>query len=55
MAATLRLHRQDRRPDSGTKARTGVRIASIVAFLASDEASYVSGSSYTVHGGRTAA
>jgi NAD(P)-dependent dehydrogenase (short-subunit alcohol dehydrogenase family) len=29
-------------------------VASIVAFLASDEASYVSGSSYTVDGGRTA-
>jgi NAD(P)-dependent dehydrogenase (short-subunit alcohol dehydrogenase family) len=30
-------------------------VASIVAFLASDEASYVSGSAYTVDGGRTAA
>jgi NAD(P)-dependent dehydrogenase (short-subunit alcohol dehydrogenase family) len=30
-------------------------VASIVAFLASDEASYVSGSTYTVDGGRTAA
>ena len=30
-------------------------VASIVAFLASDEASYVSGSAYTVEGGRTAA
>ncbi|MDF0498616.1 SDR family NAD(P)-dependent oxidoreductase [Bradyrhizobium yuanmingense] len=29
-------------------------VASIVAFLASDEANYVSGSSYTVDGGRTA-
>jgi NAD(P)-dependent dehydrogenase (short-subunit alcohol dehydrogenase family) len=29
-------------------------VASIVAFLASDEASYVSGSAYTVDGGRTA-
>src|SRR4030081_1672160 len=27
-------------------------VASIVAFLASDDASYVSGSAYTVHGGR---
>jgi NAD(P)-dependent dehydrogenase (short-subunit alcohol dehydrogenase family) len=31
-----------------------VAVASIVAFLASDEASYVSGSAYTVDGGRTA-
>jgi NAD(P)-dependent dehydrogenase (short-subunit alcohol dehydrogenase family) len=30
-------------------------VASIVAFLASDEASYVSGSAYTVDGGRSAA
>jgi NAD(P)-dependent dehydrogenase (short-subunit alcohol dehydrogenase family) len=30
-------------------------VASIVAFLASDEASYVSGSAYTVDGGRTSA
>jgi NAD(P)-dependent dehydrogenase (short-subunit alcohol dehydrogenase family) len=30
-------------------------VASIVAFLASDEASYVSGSAYSVDGGRTAA
>ena len=30
-------------------------VASIVAFLASDEASYVSGSAYTVDGGRAAA
>jgi len=30
-------------------------VASIVAFLASDEARYVSGSAYTVDGGRTAA
>ena len=30
-------------------------VASIVAFLGSDEASYVSGSAYTVDGGRTAA
>jgi NAD(P)-dependent dehydrogenase (short-subunit alcohol dehydrogenase family) len=30
-------------------------VASIVAFLASDEASYVSGAAYTVDGGRTAA
>jgi NAD(P)-dependent dehydrogenase (short-subunit alcohol dehydrogenase family) len=29
-------------------------VASIVAFLASDEASYVSGSAYTIDGGRTA-
>jgi len=30
------------------------KVASIVAFLASDEASYVSGAAYTVDGGRTA-
>ena len=30
-------------------------VASIVASLASDDASYVSGSAYTVDGGRTAA
>ncbi|MBS0530173.1 MAG: SDR family oxidoreductase, partial [Proteobacteria bacterium] len=30
-------------------------VASIVAFLASEEASYVSGSAYTVDGGRTSA
>lgn len=33
----------------------GSEVASIVAFLASDEASYMSGSAYTVDGGRTAA
>jgi NAD(P)-dependent dehydrogenase (short-subunit alcohol dehydrogenase family) len=30
-------------------------VAAIVAFLASDDASYVSGAAYTVDGGRTAA
>jgi NAD(P)-dependent dehydrogenase (short-subunit alcohol dehydrogenase family) len=35
--------------------RQASEVASIVAFLASDEASYVSGSAYTVDGCRTAA
>jgi NAD(P)-dependent dehydrogenase (short-subunit alcohol dehydrogenase family) len=49
-------------PDERTVERIPARrlglaseVASIVAFLASDEASYVSGSAYTVDGGRTAA
>jgi NAD(P)-dependent dehydrogenase (short-subunit alcohol dehydrogenase family) len=37
-----------------TKIGHASEVASIVAFLASDEASYVSGSAYTVDGGRTA-
>jgi NAD(P)-dependent dehydrogenase (short-subunit alcohol dehydrogenase family) len=33
---------------------TAAEVASVVAFLACDEASYVSGSAYTIDGGRTA-
>jgi NAD(P)-dependent dehydrogenase (short-subunit alcohol dehydrogenase family) len=60
-SATLRLLAErgarivavDRR-EADLKAATS-EVASIVAFLASDEASYVSCSAYTVDGGRTAA
>ncbi len=46
---------QDRRAHPGAPLGQASEVASIVAFLASDEASYVSGSAYTVDGGRTAA
>jgi len=55
-APAMRLFPTKRSSSGFRRAGSGLhrKFASIVAFLASDEASYVSGSAYTVDGGRTA-